>query len=77
MAIYFGTFVLSAFFLLIAEQTRGSYRKVITAIGLFIPILLAGTRKIGIGTDTEVYVNVLYEAAHNSKSFFDYLGQKL
>ena len=77
MAIYFGTFVLSAFFLLIAEQTRGSYRKVITAIGLFIPILLAGKRKIGIGTDTEVYVNVLYEAAHNSKSFFDYLGQKV
>ncbi len=77
MAIYFGTFFLSAFFLLIAEKTRGPYRKIIIAIGLFMPIMLAGMRKIGIGTDTEVYVNVLYEAARSSSGFFDYLGQKV
>ena len=77
MAIYFGAFFLSAFFLLIAEKTRSPYRKIIIVIGLFIPIMLAGMRKIGIGTDTEVYVNVLYEAAHRSSGFFDYLGQEV
>lgn len=77
MAIYFGTFFLSTFFLLIAEKTRSPYRKIIIAIGLFMPIMLAGMRKIGIGTDTEVYVNVLYEAAHGSSGFFNYLGQKV
>lgn len=77
MAIYFGTFFLSTFFLFIAEKTRSPYRKIIIAIGLLIPIMLAGMRKIGIGTDTEVYVNVLYEAAHSSSGFFDYLGQEV
>lgn len=76
MAIYFTTFFLSAFLLFIAEKNRKS-NKLIVVIALLIPIMLAGLRKIGIGTDTEVYVNVLYDAASSSSGFIDYLGKKV
>lgn len=70
-------FVLSAILLMICEKKEGLGAKVLVILALFLPIAVAGLRKIGIGTDTEVYVNVLYEAAKNSTSFFEYLSKNV
>lgn len=75
MAIYITMFILSAIFLGIADNRKGIAAKGLTILGLALPICLAGFRKIGIGTDTEVYANVLFDAANNSTSFLDYLSR--
>lgn len=77
MGIYFVAFFLSASFLFVAECQNKGNKKILIVVALLIPILLAGLRKIGIGTDTEVYVNVLYNAAASSQSFIDYLGSSV
>lgn len=68
-------FVVSTMFLSFAEHKKGMGSKCLTVVGLALPICIAGFRKSGIGTDTEVYVNVLFDAANNSTSFFDYLSK--
>lgn len=77
MAIYLITFSLSSFLLMLAEKGKGKKitKEVLVFLGLLLPILLACMRKVGIGTDTKVYTSVLYDAALNSNSFFDYLGK--
>lgn len=79
MAIYLITFSLSSFLLMLAEKGKGKKRtkQILALLGLLMPILLASFRKVGVGTDTKVYTSVLYEAAQNSKSFFDYLGMSV
>lgn len=77
MIIYFVSFFLSSLLLVLSEKVKASNKKIVVAVALLIPITLAGLRKIGIGTDTEVYVNVLYDAARTSNSFLDYLGKKV
>ena len=77
LTVYIAMFFLSAILLMISERKEGSGAKVLVMLALLLPIAVAGLRKVGIGTDTEVYVNVLYEAAKNSTSFFDYLSKKV
>ncbi|EEG55330.1 EpsG family protein [Enterocloster asparagiformis] len=77
MAVYIITFILSAIILGFGENKRGLGAKFLIILALILPIFIAGFRKIGIGTDTEVYVNVLFDAAKNSTSFFDYLSKKV
>ncbi len=76
MVIYFSSFFISVLLLFMAEKKYFS-NKFLTIIALIIPILLAGLRKEGIGTDTEVYANVLYQAAKEANDFFDYLGKNV
>lgn len=77
MTVYITTFFFSAMLLGIAEKKNGGGAKCIAIIGLILPICIAGFRKIGIGTDTEVYVNVLFDAAKNSVNFLDYLNKRV
>lgn len=76
MEIYLITFSLSSFLLLLAEkgENKKFTKRLLVFLGLLLPTLLAGFRKVGVGTDTKVYVYVLYEAAKKSKTFFGYLG---
>lgn len=79
MAIYLMFFFLSTLFFFIVERGKinKKAKKILLFFALLFPILLAGLRKIGIGTDTEVYVNILYDAAKSSRGFFDYLGKEV
>lgn len=75
MGIYLGVIISSCFLLWVAETQHMRYsltRRTVIVIALLIPITIAGLRKIGIGTDTNVYVNLMYEAASNSRSLIDY-----
>lgn len=76
MEIYLITFSVSCFLLLLAEklESKKVTKKILVFLGLLLPILLAAFRKVGVGTDTKVYVYVLYEAAKKSKTFFEYLS---
>lgn len=77
MAIYFMSFFLSTCLFWLAEKVKIGRisKKIIVIFALFIPIALAGMRKIGIGTDTTVYTNVLFDAAKESGNFLEYLGR--
>lgn len=77
MAVYIMMFVSSSILLKVSGRKKGLEAKVLVILALLLPIAVAGFRKVGIGTDTEVYVNVLYEAAKKSTSFFDYLSKKV
>lgn len=79
MFTYLIAFGLSIFFLAVGENEKHNkgLRLLSIAIGLLIPMFLAGLRKVGIGTDTEVYTNVLFNAAMNSESFIDYLNHSV
>lgn len=79
MAIYLITFSFSTFLLMLAEtgKSKKITKHVLVFLGLLMPILLASMRKIGVGTDTKVYTFMLYDAAQNAQSFFDYLGKSV
>ena len=77
LAVYITMFILSTILLMVSERKEGLGAKVFVMLALLLPIGIAGLRKVGIGTDTEVYVNVLYDAAKNSTSFFDYLSKQV
>jgi len=77
VAVYLLMAILSAALLYAAGKQKGYKAKCLAFLALLSPICVAGFRKIGIGTDTEVYVDALYKAAKNSTGFFDYLGKNV
>lgn len=77
MAIYLISFVISAILLALADKQKIKiYKNLCTIIGLAIPCLLAGLRHETIGTDVQVYVKQLFEAASEANSFNDFLTKK-
>ena len=79
MYIYIGTFMVSSFLLWSVENKADTavVRKIIVFLALLLPIMLAGMRAIGIGTDTKVYVNLLYDAAINSSNIIEYFNYEV
>lgn len=79
---YLLVFAVSTLLLAITEFNRKSkYSKytnrLLVIIALLLPILLAGMRKIGVGTDTRIYTNNLAQVALQAENFFDYLSKKV
>ena len=79
MYIYILIFFSSSILLWMAETQKMSLitKNIIICIALFIPMILAGMRKIGVGTDTNVYVNLMYDAAIHSENIIDYFNYKV
>lgn len=77
MWIYLICFAVSCLLLKISEfsKKRIIYR-FITAIALIIPCILAGFRADTIGTDVQVYVKPMFDAACSSKSFSEYQNMR-
>ena len=70
MFIYFGTFVISIFFLYLSEATKKTkaISFVFLAISIFIPCYLASQRDLSVGGDTRGYIYGLYNLAVTKKS---------
>ena len=79
MFIYAISFFVSVLLLFCTEVDRkNKLRNIIfIAIALMIPIVIAGLRMVGVGTDTRVYVYNLAQVAKESTSFFEYLGKNV
>lgn len=69
--IYIITFLISAFLLYLYEHNKVK-GKFIIFLALLLPCVLAGMRNIAVGTDTDWYPKLLFDAARYSKSFFKY-----
>ncbi len=77
MYIYLACFAASCLLLLMAEKIENRRTAAaVEVVGIFLPILLAAFRAPSIGTDVEVYVKPMYEAAERSVGFSDFLQQK-
>lgn len=78
MFIYAISFFVSVLLLFCTEVDRkNKLRNIIfIAIALMIPIVIAGLRMVGVGTDTRVYVYNLAQVAKESTSF-EYLGKNV
>lgn len=73
MYIYLGCFSISVFLLYISEKCKTIKQKdIISFLGLLIPCLLAGFRADIIGTDVNVYVKPVFNAARSSNNIFEY-----
>lgn len=73
MSIYLICFIVSCLFLKLSVISKERViSNIFSLIAIFIPCLLAGLRADNIGTDIEVYVKPMYEAASLSKNFWDY-----
>ncbi len=69
--IYLLTFAVSCIFIANGEKAKKN-RKIIVAFGLLLPCLLAGLRARTVGTDVQVYVVPMYEAAMKSSGIRDF-----
>ena len=77
MYVYIICFTISCFLIFLAEKIKNKKISIlIEAVGVFLPILLAGCRNTTIGTDIEIYVRPMYDAAIKSSSFLGYLEEK-
>lgn len=75
MLFYTAVFFSSFLFLLFGKFKKIEFfSKISIIIGLLIPIIFSGIRKIGVGTDTLVYVNGLTQSALSADSFREYLN---
>ena len=76
MYIYIVTFLISCSLLYIGEKYQKnkllSYTFIV--LGLLLPCTLAGLRNETIGTDVQVYVRPMFEAAINTDKFIDYFN---
>lgn len=75
MIVYILCFITSLFLFSIAPRIKKQQRILIIAIALIIPCMLAASRDDTIGTDVQVYLRPIYEAAEQSLNFGDYLGK--
>ncbi|MGJ0841791.1 EpsG family protein [Clostridium tertium] len=73
MWVYLICFAVSCIFLKISEVSKKKLLyNIFTTIGLLIPCILAGLRADTIGTDIQVYVKPMFEAASMASSFLEY-----
>lgn len=78
MLIYFIVFTISSLFLFLSENCKKrGIKSTLVICGLFIPVLFAGLRMIGIGTDTAGYVSILFDAAKQSDSYLNYMSTNI
>lgn len=75
MIVYILCFITSLLLFSIASKVKKQQKILIIAIALIIPCALAASRDDTIGTDVQVYLRPIYEAAEQSLDFGDYLGR--
>lgn len=77
MYIYIITFTLSCILIGLSElQKNKIIKKSLIIIGILIPCLLAGFRADIIGTDVNVYVKPIFEAALKTNNLNDFFNEK-
>lgn len=69
MAVYLIGFALSTFLIAISEKKHRNFFALCSFFALLIPCLIAAFRATTVGTDVEVYVTRLTDAAFSSSSF--------
>ena len=74
MAVYLIGFALSIFMIAISEKKHAKLFALCSVIALLIPCLIAAFRAVTVGTDVQVYVTRLTDAAMSSRSFSNYLN---
>lgn len=73
--IYFITFCLSGFFFQMPNYVKNRHiKKMLNAIALMLPVLLAAFRGIDVGKDTSYYAYPVYNAAKSFEHFFNFIG---
>lgn len=71
--IYLVTFLISTILLYLYENKKIK-GKFIVVIALLLPCLLAGARDLSVGTDTDWYPKLLFDAANSSDGFKNYFN---
>ena len=74
MAVYLIGFALSTFLIAISEKKHRNFFAFCSFFALLIPCLIAAFRATTVGTDVEVYVTRLTDAAISSTSFSNFRG---
>lgn len=75
---YLITFAISTILLYVSQKIeKDPYRKLVVAIALLLPCVLAGARALSIGTDTQVYLKPMFDATKSSDSFSDFLNRQI
>lgn len=70
---YITVFFLSTLLLAFSDRVKKNQGRFIVAVALILPAMLAAFRADNIGTDTDVYLNPIINAAIDSSSFSEYL----
>lgn len=73
MGIYLIVFSISTFLFWSAAKVKGNQKNFLYAIALFLPCLLAGLRSTNVGTDVNVYLTQIFNAAENTNVFTNFL----
>lgn len=74
MVIYIVTFLLSVFLFAISGNVKGkNERKILIALGILIPSIIAGVRDYTIGTDIYTYGNTWFNYAVGFQNYFKYV----
>lgn len=71
---YIICFALSIAILIFSQKVKRSQQLFLIVIAILIPCILAGYRADSIGTDVNVYLRPIYNAAKNSSNFSEYLN---
>lgn len=71
MLVYIITFLFSLAMFKLAN-TNSKYSKIFSILGVLLPCLVAAFRSLSIGTDVQVYINLLFQTALKSNSFSSY-----
>lgn len=71
---YIITFLLSTLLLFFSDRVKVNQRNYIVILALILPAVLAAFRVNNIGTDVEVYLNPIINAALETSSFDEYLN---
>lgn len=71
---YIITFLLSTLLLFFSDRVKVNQRNYIVILALILPAVLAAFRANNIGTDVEVYLNPIINAALETSSFDEYLN---
>lgn len=74
MAVYLIGFALSLFLIAVSEKRHAKLFAVCSVVALLIPCLIAAFRAVTVGTDVQVYVTRLTDAAISSSSLGNYLS---
>ena len=73
MLIYIGGFALSTVLLIISTKKENITKYSLAALALIVPCLIAGLRDVSVGTDVQVYLRPMYEAAMKAANYREYL----
>ncbi len=71
--IYWIIFISSCLLFYLSNRSKSTVKYILTAIALFLPVILAAIRDESIGIDVQTYVKPMFLCAQNASSFGSYL----